>query len=98
MTPAMQRVLSGIAGVAVVADFVWISAVRASVDVSGYLLISTVTICLCALAVFYGRFRRDDNLSAMLSGTAFLVVFSAAFSALNYLLLTLAGHRIDAQL
>jgi membrane-associated phospholipid phosphatase len=34
----------------------------------------------------------------MLSGTAFLIVFSAAFSALNYMLLTVAGPRIDLQL
>jgi hypothetical protein len=48
--------------------------------------------------LFYTYVRPDEKLSAMLFGTFFLVVFSASFSLLNYLLLTVAGPRIDHEL
>lgn len=53
---------------------------------------------MVAGGVFYARIRKDERLSAMLFGAAFLVVFSAAFSLFNYLLLTVAGTRIDSVL
>ncbi|MEI9930906.1 MAG: phosphatase PAP2 family protein [Rhizomicrobium sp.] len=54
-----------------------------------------LTCALAGGAVFYDRVRKDERLATMLFGTAFLIAFSAAFAMLNYLLLTVAGPRID---
>ena len=94
----MHRILWLIAGAIVLADAIWAAAVHFDLDKRGYLFVAEVATAVGALGFFYGRFRRDDRLSAMLSGTAFLIVFSAAFSVLNYMLLTVAGPRIDGLL
>ena len=46
----------------------------------------------------YARWRPEPRLAAMLTGTGFLVGFTAAASVLNAMLVTVAGHRIDAVL
>lgn len=94
----MHRILWGIAASIVLLDILWAAAVHFDIDSRGYLFVVEVAALTGGLALFYGRIRRDDRLSGMLSGTAFLIVFTAAFSALNCMLLIVAGPRIDAQL
>jgi hypothetical protein len=94
----MHRILWGIAAAIVLADTLWASAMHFDLDLKGYLFVAEVAAFVGGIALFYGWVRRDDRLSAMLSGTAFLLVFSAAFSVLNYMLLTIAGPRIDGAL
>lgn len=94
----MHRILWGLAGAIVLLDILWAAAAHFNFDRPAYLFIAETALGLGALAFFYGYIRRDERLCAMLSGTAFLTVFSAAFSALNYMLLTVAGPRIDASL
>ena len=94
----MHRILWLIAGAVVAADIAWAAAMHFDIDRRGYLFVGEVAAALGSLAFFYGRVRCDDRLSAMLSGTAFLVVFSAAFAVLNCMLLTVAGPRIDVPL
>jgi hypothetical protein len=94
----MHRILWGIAGAIVLIDCLWAAAAHFTLDQKGYLFVAEVTTVVAGLAFFYGQVRRDERLSAMLSGTAFLIVFSAAFAASNYMLLTIAGPRIDGPL
>jgi hypothetical protein len=91
----MQRILLGIAFATIFADAAWASAVHFNIDKQAYLFLAEIVAALVGGAWFYERVRPDPRLSAMLMGTAFLVSFSAAFSFLNYLLLTVAGPRID---
>lgn len=91
----MQRSLLVIVAAIVAVDAAWLGAGRFDVDGRAYGTIALLAAVLVAAAVFYARIRKDENLSAMLSSAAFLIVFSAAFSLLNYLLLTIAGPRID---
>ncbi|HJW40834.1 MAG TPA: phosphatase PAP2 family protein [Rhizomicrobium sp.] len=48
--------------------------------------------------LFYSYVRKAERLAAMLMATAFLIGMSTTFSILNYLLLTVAGPRIDGTL
>lgn len=80
------------------ADAAWAGASHFDLDLKAYGVLALLSAVLVAGGVFYTRYRRDERLSTMLLGTAFLVVFSAAFALLNYLLLTVAGPRIDGLL
>lgn len=94
----MHRFLWGIAAITALADGIWAAAGHFDLDWKGYRFVGEIAALLAGLAFFYGLVRRDERLSAMLSGTAFLIVFSATFSVLNYMLLTIAGARMDAPL
>ncbi|MBV8799649.1 MAG: phosphatase PAP2 family protein [Alphaproteobacteria bacterium] len=94
----MHRILWATAGAVVAVDVLWARAAHFEFESRGYLLVAEAAALLTLLGLFYGRIRRDERLAAMLSGTGFLIVFSSAFSALNYMLLTVAGPRIDAPL
>ena len=95
MAPLLQRILFSIAAAIVGADLVRASLHHFDIDIPAYLGLAGVGAVLCAGGVYYERKRNDLNLSAMLFGTSFLVVFSAGFSLFNYFLLTVAGPRID---
>ncbi|HVU21395.1 MAG TPA: phosphatase PAP2 family protein [Rhizomicrobium sp.] len=71
---------------------------HANLDGEAYGFLAATSLALLGGGIFYDRVRKDERLSTMLYGTAFLIVFSAAFSMLNYLLLTIAGPRIDGML
>jgi hypothetical protein len=94
----LQRALIFIVALVLVADMAWTGVVHFEIDGRGYGALALLSAALVAGGVFYTRMRKDERLSAMLFGAAFLVVFSAAFSLLNYLLLTVAGPRIDGSL
>jgi len=95
VTPLLQRILLAVAAAVIGADLVWASLIHFDIDIISYLGLAAVALFLVLGGVYYERARRDFNLSAMLFGTSFLVVFSAGFSLLNYFLLTIAGPRID---
>lgn len=94
----LQRTLLGIVSAIVLADVAWTSVVHFDLDIPAYATLALLSTALIVGGAFYTRYRKDERLSAMLFGTAFLVVFSAAFALLNYLLLTVAGPRIDTEI
>ncbi len=98
MTRRLQLILLVIVAATAGTDFAWVRAGHFDVDAKAYGVIAILTLICAAGALFYERVRKDERLSAMLTGTSFLVGMSASFSLLNYLLLTVAGTRIDAQL
>ena len=89
--------LSIVASAAAV-DVVWAGAGHFDIDAPAYGLLALLALALACGGLFYDRVRRDARLAAMLFGTSFLIGMSASFSVLNYLLLTVAGQRIDAPL
>lgn len=98
MAPLPQLVLAAIVIAAALTDVAWGRAGHFDLDTQAYASLAVLTAVLAAGGMFYARIRKDERLAAMLFGTAFLIGFSAAFSVLNYFLLTVAGHRIDAPL
>jgi len=81
-----------------VVDGLWMTLGRFRLDGGAFLLLGLLSALLFLGAYFYRTARPDPRLSAMLFGAAFLCVFSCEASALNYLLLTSAGTRIDSSL
>src|SRR5580765_5419436 len=81
-----------------VVDGLWATLGRFRLDGGAFLLLGLLSALLFLGAYFYRTARPDPRLSAMLFGAAFLCVFSCEASALNYLLLTSAGTRIDLSL
>jgi hypothetical protein len=69
-----------------------------TVDLPGYGMVALLSATLAGGGLFYRNIRPDSRLAAMLFGTAFLCAFSASAGLLNYLLLPVAGVRIDAAL
>ena len=96
MTARLQLLLFAIVAAAALGDVVWGRAF--DIDAKAYGLLALLSVALAAGGVFYDRIRKDARLAAMLFGTSFLIGMSAAFSVLNYLVLTVAGARIDAPL
>jgi hypothetical protein len=94
----LQLILLGIVTSVATVDLVWIRAGHFDVDARAYGAIGLLAIACAAGGIFYERVRKDDRLAAMLIGTSFLLGMSAGFSVLNYLLLTVAGPRIDVPL
>lgn len=98
MASRLQLILFGIVATIATADAVWVNAGHFDVDVQGFGAIALLATVLAGAGVYYERIRREERLAAMLVGTSFLIGMSASFSLLNYLLLTVAGNRIDAPL
>ena len=98
MTHRLQLSLLGIVALVVAVDLAWVRAGHFDVDGPAYGGIALLAIACAAGGIFYERVRMDDRLAAMLIGTSFLLGMSASFSVLNYLLITVAGPRIDAPL
>lgn len=90
-----QRILILIVVCLLAADCTWASVHHFDVDVPSFGLLAGLSVALTMLGIFYARVRNDDNLSAMLFGTAFLCAFSPSIDILNYFLLTVAGPRSD---
>lgn len=79
-------------------DMAWALAGRFHFDSAAFLRLGLLAAALLAAARLYQTVRPDPRLAAMLFGTGFLCAFSLGASALNYLLLTVAGPRIDGVL
>ena len=98
VTARLQSLLLAIVAAAAAADVAWASAQHFDIDARAYGLLALLSLALAGGGLFYDRIRKDERLAAMLLGTSFLIAMSASFSVLNYLLLTVAGARIDAPL
>jgi len=94
----LQLVLLGIVASVTAIDLFWIGAGHFDVDARAYGAVGLLSIACAGGGIFYERVRKDNRLAAMLIGTSFLLGMSASFSVLNYLLLTVAGPRIDVAL
>lgn len=93
--PLLLLLLAGIIGVA---DGIWAQKAGFAVSGRAYAGITLVATVFFGLGYFYERWRREPRLAAMLIGAGFLIGFTAAASVLNAMLVTIAGHRIDALL
>jgi hypothetical protein len=94
----LQAILFAIVAAAAAADVAWVRTGGFDIDTGAYASLAVLFAVLAGGAAFYEHYRKDAKLAAMLTGTAFLLGMSAAFSVMNYLLLTVAGHRIDGNL
>lgn len=98
MQKILNRILFAMAASVVALDAVWIVAGHFRIDAANYALIAAMVLPLMAAAAFYSTRRRDETLNALLANTVFLIVLPAGCSLLSYLLVTIAGPRIDAEL
>jgi hypothetical protein len=98
MTLTLKTILLCFVILALVVDSTWASLASFNIDGPAYAFVGVGAAVCAAGSLFYGSFRRDEKLHAMLFGTFFLIAFSASFGVLNYFLLTVAGPRIDQEL
>jgi PAP2 superfamily protein len=98
MQSILNRVLLAITTAIVLLDGIWLVAGRFAFDAHNYGLLFLLMLPLAAGSAYYGLLRRDVGLSAVLACSAYLVVFSAGASLLSYLLVAIAGPRIDTLL
>jgi membrane-associated phospholipid phosphatase len=94
----LQLILFGIVAAIATIDVLWVNAGHFDADATGFGAIALLATILAGAGVYYERVRKEERLAAMLIGTSFLIGMSASFSLLNYLLLTVAGRRIDVPL
>jgi hypothetical protein len=98
MQAILNRLLLAMSAAIVVLDGTWLVAGHLSYDVGNYGMLFALMLPLAAGGAFYARVRRDDVLNALLCCSAFLIVFPAGCALLSYLLVTIAGPRIDTVL
>ena len=98
VTVRLQFLLFAIVAAIGLADVAWAQAGHFDVDAKAYAMLALLAAALAGGGLYYTHIRKDERLAAMLMATAFLIGMSASFSVLNYLLLTVAGQRIDAPL
>ena len=98
MTARLQFLLFAIVAAVGTADVVWLQAGHFDIDAHAYGILALLAAALAGGGLYYTHIRKDERLAAMLMATAFLIGMSASFSVLNYLLLTVAGPRIDGTL
>ena len=95
---ALPLLLILIAAATGLADWLWAQKAGFAVAGSAYAGLTLTAALFFVAGHVYGRWRPEPRLSAMLIGTGFLIGFTAAASVLNAMLVTVAGHRIDALL
>ena len=98
MQAILNRVLLAMSVAIILLDSIWLNVGHFSCDSQAYILPFFLVLPLCVVSYFYGTVRRDDVLNAVLACSAFLIVFPAGCGLLSYLLVTVAGTRIDMQL
>jgi hypothetical protein len=94
----LNRLLLLLAVPLVLADAAWVGLGHFAIDARNYALVGLLVAPLALAACYYDRRRDEPALSATLAVAAFLIVFPAGASLLSYLLLTVAGPRIDSLL
>jgi len=95
MSQVLNRVLFGLAATFVTVDGLWLAFGHFAIDLHAYGLLALLVVPLVLASAWYGRRRAEEGISAALAVTAFLVVFPAAAALMSYLLITIAGPRID---
>ncbi|MBV9992054.1 MAG: phosphatase PAP2 family protein [Alphaproteobacteria bacterium] len=98
MQAILNRILFVMAAAVVTLDAAWILAGHFAIDAGNYALLAVLVVPLMGAAAYYGKVRRDDGLNALLACGVFMIVIPAACALLSYLLVTVAGTRMDAQL
>lgn len=98
MQAILNRVLLAMSVAIVLLDGIWLVAGHFSYDARNYGLLFLLMLPLATASAFYAAVRRDEVLSAVLACSAFLIVFPAGCALLSYLLVTIAGPRIDTML
>ena len=98
MFRTLNRVLFGLGAAFVAVDALWLLFGHFQIDLDAYGLLALLVVPLIAASAWYGRRRHEDGISAALAVTAFLVVFPAGAGLMSYLLITIAGPRIDGLL
>jgi hypothetical protein len=94
----LERLLLLLVLALMAADIAGVLALGVGIDGPAYGRVALLVAALLAGAIFYRIVRPAPPLAAMLAGCAFLCAFSAAGAMLNYLLLPVAGPRIDVML
>jgi PAP2 superfamily len=95
MQRSLNRLLFFIALAPVVLDTAWIATGHFAIDAHLYAVVAVLVLPLALAALYYDYRRNEACLSATAAVAAFLIVFPASASLLSYLLLTIAGPRID---
>lgn len=98
MAARLNRLLFALAALTVAADALWLVAGHFRIDARAYVLLAVAAAALVPASAWYGRRRGEAGISAALAVAAFVMVFPAAASLLSYLLVTVAGPRIDVPL
>ncbi|HEX4535094.1 MAG TPA: phosphatase PAP2 family protein [Rhizomicrobium sp.] len=98
MHKRLQSELLALAALIVALDVAWLWLGHFNIDAAPYSVLLLAVPPLAGASLYYGNVRREEAISVMFSGAAFLSVFSAACNLLSYLALTVAGPRIDMQL
>lgn len=93
--PSVVCLLVSVAAAIGAIDLVWAEKANFAVAGSAYARLAVVTGLCWAGGYLYQTWRPEPRLAAMLFGTGFLISFSAAGSALNAMLLVVAGPRVD---
>ena len=95
MHRTLNRLLFVLGTAIILVDAAWLLVGNFTIDWQRYNILLVVALPLVGGTVYYERFRSEPDLSAMLACAAFLIVFAAAASLASYLLITIAGPRID---
>lgn len=98
MIGPLPRILLGILLLLLAADAAFFSAGHFLLDWWAYAKFAVISLAMACGGAVYSTIRKDERISAMLFGTAFLIAFSNMSSVLNYFLLPIAGARIDETL
>lgn len=98
MAARLNRLLFALAALSVAGDALWLLEGHFRIDAQAYVLLALMAAGLVAGSAWYGRRRQEAGISAVLAVAAFVTVFPAATSLLSYLLVTIAGPRIDMPL
>jgi PAP2 superfamily protein len=98
MHRTLNRVLFAVGSAVVLIDAGWLLLGHFAIDWQRYKILLVLALPLVGGAVYYERSRSEPALSAMLACAAFMIVFAAGASLASYLLITVAGPRIDGVL
>jgi len=98
MHRVLKRALFAVAAMSLAIDAAWISLVHFDIELVNYLTIAAAAPLFMVGSAFYSRARNDEALSTLFAAAAFFVTFPPACNLLSYLILTVAGTRIDLQL
>lgn len=95
MISAMRLLLLGILGALVGIEIIWQHICHFDVDVRSYGFSVGMFFALMIGSSYYEYIRKDRCVSSMLFGLAFIIVYAAILTIINYFGLTITGPRID---